>query len=369
MKKLLFIIPVLISVACQKEITNNIENGEPVFHTTYTIDGQTVTLNAGDNDKYMFSGIDKDSLSVDEYYGDLTNINNPRTNALQFIFRNAVPFGSDVDSTFRTGQKELLSNFCGVPVSTMFQVKFKPWTNGAFNYNNWVINSTITTTLDEPIYTFDTNEVTSIPVYLHTYYNNGCIASSSRCLDFRNLGCSGDFEYSHLFGYTYQFSLPTALLGQVEKVIWYIGSSTYEGNTISHTFQNGLQQSMVHASIVFKSGCESCVGKKLSFNQTGGLIQCENDIDFEITEFTNYDHLQLGKIEVNYWDDNGIMYSSKWGPDPGIADIVSVEDYKVNKDGLPTKKVHLKGTFTLTSLSGKELTLENVNAIIAVAYQ
>ena len=224
------------------------------------------------------------------------------------------------------------------------------------------------TSLDnEPVFVFDTNEVTNIPIYLHTNYSNGCMASSSRCLDFRNLNRFGDFKYEHQYGSTYLFSIPANIMSKVNKVTWYIGTSSFEGNSVFYDFFATSSEYFVSASILYKDGSESCVGKNIKIDANGAPVNCNNNIDFEIIETTNYDHLQLDKIEVNYWNENGKRYSSKWGASPGVLDIISIENYKVNKEGKQTKKVKFKGTITLYSLSGEEIVLEDLDAIMAIA--
>ena len=140
MKKIISISIILLFLGCQKDATNLVENTDPVFKAMFVIGGETQNIIAGQDNKYMFSGVKTDSLDVESYSGTLTNINGSKKSALSIIFRSATPDQTNLDSTFRVGEKELLSNFCGVPVSTQFKVKFLPQDSVGFAViNGWLI--------------------------------------------------------------------------------------------------------------------------------------------------------------------------------------------------------------------------------------
>lgn len=367
MKAIHYIWPLLFIVSCQKEIKPLVETPEAVFSTSFTVNGEKTSIVAGDDGFFMFSDVSKDSIDVENYSGTLANIQDPKRNAISFHFRSATPNMKNLDSSLKPGHRDLLSNFCGVPVSTKFTVKLSPVNNRPVTSQTWIINGVINNIDSTPVFTFDTNEVKSLVIYLHSDYGD-CIASTMRCIDFENYRCMGRFEEKHLGNSSFYFAIPSDDLPEVKNATWYVENQTFQGFNLIYDLPVGPSETFIYSTIDYKDGCSSCYGKKIVLGPNNTVVNCENDIHLQIEEEINYEHLQLGKVEVNYWDHQGKRYSTKWGAEPGELEIVSIEEYKVDRNGNPTKKVHLRGTITVYTLSGSPLVLEDLDATIAVAY-
>jgi PKD repeat protein len=89
-----------------------------------------------------------------------------------------------------------------------------------------------------------------------------------------------------------------------------------------------------------------------------------------VVESTIENPLKSSRVIVNWIDANGVVYTSKHSSQPNASnfEIVSTENYVVNENGQPTKKVHVK--FNCKVYNGlQSLSMSNVDVIIAVAYK
>lgn len=76
-------------------------------------------------------------------------------------------------------------------------------------------------------------------------------------------------------------------------------------------------------------------------------------------------------VDITYLNDEGVLYTSSLLPqliDPDFT-ILSVEDFDVNVDGLPTKKIEARFSAMLVGDNGDVIVLENAEVVFAVAYE
>ena len=315
----------------------------------------------------VHTGIDVDSLSVSEMWGSLQPQFNENINAIEIKFRNTNVGQVEPDSVFKVGVRELTDSSCGYMQNTNVKVKFIPLEATGVTGYKWTINANIITTVAEPEYTFDTTEINNFPVYLHTFFENGCIGSTKRCLDFRNSGCEAEFDFHHDTDMTYQFYLPAGMENEVEKVVWYVNGNVFDSKSLSYTFPS-TGNHFVNADVFYKDGCAACVGKKLQVDPNGSSLTCNNNFKMEFTPIDKDAHLQLGQIEINYWDDNGVLYSTKYTSIQESINITHVSDYENNHQGQSTKLIELDGDFTLVNASGQSIEINNFKGALGVAY-
>ena len=113
MKSWKYILPLLILASCEKSIPQGPESTEPVFNAIFEVDGNTFEWKAGEEDYYMFTGREKDSMDIAELWGTLQPKNGTPKNAIQFKFRNTHKDQLILDSVFKTGERFLMDSTCG----------------------------------------------------------------------------------------------------------------------------------------------------------------------------------------------------------------------------------------------------------------
>jgi hypothetical protein len=113
----------------------------------------------------------------------------------------------------------------------------------------------------------------------------------------------------------------------------------------------------------------SCVSKRVLVDFGTANNGCLADFDVAFTSFNNAKYLQLNTLEINYWNDSGVKYSSINTADPGFVEVLEVSSYEENEVGMPTAKVRLSGIVRLTNEQGSEITMNINEATIAVGYR
>ena len=342
---------------------------DPVFTMTYSVNNVQGHIQAGKEDYYMYTYSEKDAFNIDQLKGELRDGNTNKTNAFEFSFRSNSKTDVDLDSLFSLGQKAISDSNLHQASNTRVKLSLDAReTQNVIKYN-WTVNTILSSNLKNPSFIFDSNEDDNFPVALQTFFDTSCVATTQRCVEFSNTSCFADFDFTVTNTLEYTFSIPPYLEDDVQSVIWYVNNQiTGTGKQVTHNFPSQGNY-FISVDVFFKDGCASCISRRLTVNSGNSYNGCVADFDMEFTTYNTARYLQLNTLEIKYWDDSGVLYSSINSLNPGTVEILEASDYKANETGLPTKKVRLKGVVTLTSNQGAEILLDIEEANIAVGIQ
>jgi hypothetical protein len=343
----------------------------PIFYVDYSIGGVQENIQAGKEEYYMFTSARVDSFSVPNLVGSLMPEDGMKKKAFEFKFRGNSTLNNNLDSVFQLGTKELLDTHVFDASNTRVRVKFDA--NDVDNVNKylWKINTNIPPTgLKSPERIFDINEDNNFPTTLQTFFDTGCVSTTTRCINFNHMGCYGDYDFTfNGGGLNYTFKPTSQYEADVASVIWYVNhNKVAETKVFDHTFSVPGNY-LISADIFFKNGCMSCVSKRVAIdvNYPGG--GCFSDFSIEYEPLNSPKYLQLNKLELSYWDENGMKYSSVNCGNPGSIEIIESELYKENESGKRTQRVKLKGDITLYNKHGDRLSVSLNEVQIAVAVE
>ena len=364
----LILLSVLTLIACKKTIQQTPVQADPLFTVAYTVNGNYRTIQAGKEDYYMYSSSESDEFNVSQLIGEIKGINSSKANAFEFKFRSNSETNINLDSVLTIGKKELTDSNLLQASTTKFLVSLNAFKTDHVDTYLWSVNSGLSSTLKSPSFVFDSKDDPNFPASLQTFFDTGCTALTKRCINFNNMGCWGDFNVEQGPDLEYTFSVPPQQNDEVEKVHWYVGIN-YEPsnlkNQLVHKFQSPGQY-LISADVYFKSGCVSCLSKEIIVEPAYTNGGCLSDFDVNYSPFNEVAHLQLNTIEINYWDESGVLFSSVYCASPGSLEILEISDFENNEVGNQTKKVRLSGEVKLTSAQGSEITIDIEESTIAV---
>ncbi len=114
-----------------------------------------------------------------------------------------------------------------------------------------------------------------------------------------------------------------------------------------------------------------CVSEsEIGFNSLSKDQYCIADFTYETERIVNRDHFQLGKVTIDYVSEDGVVFTSNYlqQPTTSIFEISSVEDFKANNLGQPTKKIKLNFSALLFAARNDQTLEMQGETVFAVAY-
>ncbi len=156
-----------------------------------------------------------------------------------------------------------------------------------------------------------------------------------------------------------------ARVGRISSVNWQIaGQNAGQGNSLQYSvvgFQTGFK---VRAEIQFESGCTEIIEKII----LPGSPICDINIDYRKEGHRVTNPHNLSTVEIQYFDEDGKMYSSAYPGTQGGFAIESTNDYNDVNSNHKHKRFSFSGQAILKSADGTSLQLNNVFGSFAVAH-
>ena len=355
----------IVAFGCKKEPLQIIGEPIPVFYIDYSVAGAINTIKAGESNYYMQTSSTVDSFAVSNYVGKLA-MHTEDKSAFEFKFRGNSINDNNTDSVFFQGPKELLDSNIASASNSRVKIKLEAKAEANVLDYKWMINGTISSSERVAEMDFDYLQLNNFPASLVTVFDTGCSANSARCIDINNSGCYADFFVTNDGGNNYTFQVSPDFINDVSHVIWYVGSSQIStGKTFSYNFSSNGKY-YIWADVFFKSGCMSCLGKQITVSPSYPGSGCFADFKVNYIPYSSQEFIQLNRLEINYWNEQGQYYSTKFHNNPGSAEILESSNYKLNEFGNPTQKVKLKGIVKLANELGEEIEITISEAFIAV---
>ena len=131
---------------------------------------------------------------------------------------------------------------------------------------------------------------------------------------------------------------------------------------------NSVQNRNVWVQVTDANGCIS--ESEIGFDPSNRKSSCIADFEYSAKRIVNRDHLQLGRVTIDYINENGAFFTSNFLQQPANSffEILTVEDFEENAAGQPTKKLNMEFLTTLYAPDTDETMQLKGKTIFAVAY-
>jgi len=369
MKRLLhFFAIILISfiAGCSKDFPAK-DDESAVFYFKATINGQTININAGDDGYYMFSQHQQDANNVYKYIADLRNGNG---NALSIEI-------NDDTVTMQGGSSNIIGlipayyNYEGTSGNvTKFRVDFTaiPDVNRTTSMYIWdfkdgEIDTTITPTIQH-FYKHPGN----YDVNCNIIYTDGCKRNLSNevSLGMANSSYTANFTNSYVGTSSYQFI--SSYSGTALSYDWDFGDQTPH-STIANPTHTYLTYGIhtVSLSVMNSDGITICPSVTKHIADSGYTASCLTNFNHSIVSYIN--PFKYSNVKISWTDNAGIKYTSDLANQIKYSfQVLSVEEYKTNEKGEPTKKIRIKFDCDLSN-GTTTIPVRGAQAILAVSYK
>lgn len=360
-----------LMISCKKhDLPEPDLSGTPEFYFNGLVNGTSVNIKAGENNYYMYSSYTQDSAGVYKLSGDLKTINcNSCTNRLQILINDSRVSASGtsviIDSALFVGNYPYIKGTNPVPV--LYDVYFSSSSNQPVYSPAWDFGDGGTSTqlfpvhqmkLGKQIINISLNNATCNDQNTGVFYvkepGDSSLKASIALLNLSSdsaifapvsTGNSG-ISYFWDFGDGNQFATPLA-------------------TNQTHVYNNPGKY-IVTLKVTDNSG-DTAIAKYHLVTQNYSACS----INYEISSINPIPNpFALSNVVVNWTDNNGVTYSSNHVSQPidSYFKIMEINNYKSNENNQMTKKIKVKFKCRVYA-NGNYLTIDNAEAIIAVAYK
>jgi hypothetical protein len=355
----------------QEEVT------DPVFYVKCNVQGMDLRLEAGQNDYYMHSSFYQDSNNVYVFKGDLkqTNCNNDCGYSLTFLIKDdhvsspGAPM--NVDNAIKPGTYLLGDQ---VIPGTQQTVSFAPFRSNSGEIYKWTFVEGTTT--ESPVETYSLSKTLQVgKTYSVTlsYEDATGTCSTTHTNVFKagsplqtNIKCMRDGNNPDIF--LYYFNTLNLTGSGSYSYEWNMGDGTAIEHSASPQHIYAQEGTYITELKLTDTNTQETCRSYYQCNVTNGQA-CQANFKASFLPVNNTVHPY--SVAILLTDPNGKVYSSKdLGIQPQDAnfEILSVEEYKANENGQPTKQLKIR--FNCTVKNGNSaININNGEAVIAVAYK
>jgi PKD repeat protein len=354
------------------------KEGDVIFNVFATIDGEPLNLSAGKDERFMFTEVMTDTNNVLLFKGTIGNTGCQYCNgSLDFEFTQEEDNPQFPESLIAAGNSISYRNSI-VPTNIIgYGVDFEMDLQGIAPFtmvwgfgDNTMATTTTTTTQHE-------YEVAGIyNVCVHVTDATGCKSDICRTISTDNsMNCAINFTVHNYTGFQNAFYFNTYSSG--------FPPFSYDWNIVVDTIINLnfiqasptvlMNQIGIIPVTVFMTdahNCQASVAQTIDFNNPDAI--CLQQYEYQSNVLTETGLLQdyFSTLRVRYVDEDGVVFASDLGEQANytMLNILNVEEFEVNNDGQPTKKITLEFACRLYDEAGNSKDLENGLATIAVAY-
>lgn len=373
MKKLLIITSVLsigFLASCRKDAPLPPSDPDAEFYAKALIDGVETNLFAGDDDYYMFT----DFLEIDgipHYQGTLIPSSGTGEGWMVRFRGNNQGSQASEEEAFELGDHSLNGVFAKDIIPGEVRITTNPvFVNEIYSSFIWSFQFGAHTQETSPYFEWDTTRFTYQPLTtLTTVYASSCEAHTSRCVDTRFPDTKTYFAIERLADSKFKFYVPTPEwnASKINRVNWHInGNFISSDSSITYTLNNSSDEVVVEMTVQHTNGAGTCMTRTLNLSATGP-DPCIVDFNYEVGPNFTPDSVQYNTLILTYIDKNNTPFSTSLHAEPGKVTVEEVMDYDNDRDGRPTKKVRLTGSFLLKDANGNEIRIEDADFVIAVA--
>lgn len=374
--KFIFLLLVLtLGFACKDGEIPEPMTGEPVFFFSGTINEEPITINAGDNDFFMFTEFESDDQNVYSYVARLAKLQpdcgDECEEQLRILIRHnevGPPTADSVGIALDLERYEFDSEVTIEDTITKFVVQYdnKSISSSPFATYNWTLPEGGFIGETPPV---DTLQQLGFNVGLEVREDSFAFCNSSivRAITSNpNDNCAVGFDV---------FSNPTSTSIGITALPSGTGSFDY-------SWQNGIIDSATIfidtigqycVTVTDAAGCLSTNCLEYVDDSVFGKVYCAAAFDYQLDQYQEIissDPLRLSTVTIEYTDSRGTFYSSKLGAQPANStfEIVSQMDFEDNENGQATKKITVNFNAFLYNENGMTLSINSNRSSFGVAY-
>lgn len=365
----------LMILSCKKKNINdpipNVTTNPVVFYFKGNIAGQSISIEAGINDYYMFTDCKYDSiLSTYLFAGTFQQTSCS-------ICKNVLRIKIIDDTLLSPAQPSHIGNlYVGIynysspndsSINSYTLKVFAVPTMSAYPVYQYSINNTYVA--NTPNFT---NTLSPTPAVLELNYYDTIYACSSVLTNTLNLSSTDDFYSYYLYNIN-SFS---------QVVTFSVYANLPTSNSYTLDFGDG-NQSVTTSTIVTHTYTNSNIysAKLITKSDNGKMWTFQNNISTAFSNINclgNYYYMlnasksnnSFSKIIIEYIDENGVFYSSKLKIQPANYNfqINKIENYQNNINNQPTKKITASFSVRVFSSTNNYKDITG-NVVFAVAYK
>lgn len=369
MKKLLFysLSLLVLAVSCKKNpLPVEEESEEPVFYVKADVNGLPVILEAGKQNYYMNSSHQQENNGVYVYKAELkqNSCSSVCGYGISILFNDVV--ASVLNGTMNPSAALFLGehpfNDGNLP-PLGFNSSFNSYMPTVSDFT-WTVNGNNLNKNQKDIVTYlDNGKTYTVGLKVN---NQGCVSEHF------NVFKVGKPVQGNIYGVkselTYSFTAVPSPTFNAGQYLWDFGDGTSSNAmTTSHTYAVPQDYDVKLTMVRFGTPNDTCV---THYNARAFTLNyCHANYLSSFSPVANT--MGLSAITINLTDPTtGAVYSSSAFDQPtgNKFEIVSVEDYKQNDLGNPTKKVKIRFSCTVKSSSGL-ININNGEAVVAVSFK
>lgn len=340
-------------VGCKQDPLPEVTIGETVFSFEGTIDGQAVSLVAGEAGVYQEIGLDQTEDGLYEFSGslgqkDCENCPEQLSLTLRDIelseLEDLLPIG-------RAPQPETFDFYYEAATEQSVEVAFELDEGLSPAQLSWDFGDGSTANVFSPTHVYTDTVLETVTVCLQTSDGSGCVTSICNVIDLKDTACRAAFQYEIDAGAQFVTFLDKSVGSRPLKYTWTFGDgySATLGNPGYYYSQSGRYDACLE--IEDDNGCKSEICKEISPD----LSTCTAGYSYEVTRIESSSPLQLGTVSCSWIDENKVRFLSESIAQTEASSfiITAAERYPDDQNGLAAWKI----SFTMS----KELSDEEGN--------
>ncbi len=373
MKHFLFIcFCVIVVTGCKKHELPEEQSGNPYFDISAEINGEVVSLIAGEEDIYHAPTFQIDDFGIYQFESSFLHLDaNANRESIKISLNDDhINVGGNSDAM------ELLNanafHYNEPNTDSYYMVQFEPELFGDAISFAWNFGDGSTSTEPSPIHRYSDVSIKKYAVCLLVNYSNGC--SSQLCSDITmpDAFCSGDFiaeeKTDSLTGKYWDFMAEAKSGKEPFTYSW-----TFEDNVNGYSnhiwYQyvmnpdDGVELACVDIADV--EGCVTSICKNVLIDSV--VAECATNFGYKADLIQTTDSINFNRANVIYTNTSGIEYSSANVIQPSWSrmDVSNVETYSVDFNGKSTVSSTVAFTCVLASEDGEEIVLNNGRGTIS----
>lgn len=359
---LFFISSLIVLASCNKAVEPQNSTDNPDFYLKGYKNGQPISINAGDENYYMYTSTSKDNEDINYYTGRLAK-NDCNTCGEEFLFR----FKGDKTS----GAKLLKNKEIDVEVEdpkVKYGVQFntdKTYTSDARSVDFiWNLGDGSTSLEPEPYHLFNADK-DYYEVELLVETSKG-VPSSLSSKVYTSTECKTWFDLiktSHGMRLVARHSG-----GRPSQYLWEFEDG-YSASVaeLDYDFDEVYGQELIRLTITDENGCVSQSSQNLVVNENYAFTAANFEYDIEeVLPKNGFD--QLNTLSLEYTDEFGEVYFSDNQNEDQSIKILNVESYgSKNEFGQTVMRFQFNLNCTLTSLKGNTISFTDLQGYVGVA--
>lgn len=358
----------LLSLAsCQEAPLPEVNIGDAVFSFEGSIDGQTVSLVAGEAGVYQEIDLHQTEDGLYEFSGTLgqkgcENCPEQLSLTLRDIQLSELESLLPLDRAPQSGTYDF---FYQAATEQSVEVAFELDEGLAPAQLSWDFGDGNTTNIFAPTHVYTDSVLETVTVCLQTSDGSGCVTSICNVVDLKDTACRAAFQYEIDPAAQFVTFKDKSTGSRPLKYSWHFGDgySASLGNPGYYYSQSGRYDACLE--IEDDKGCKSQICKEISPD----LGTCTAGYSYRVTRIESGTPLQEGTVSCSWVDENQVHFLSESvaQTESSSFTITSAERYPEDQNGLAAWKISFTLSKELEDSDGNQKTLTGTG-VMAIGF-